>query len=73
LQDLGLLNGISTSKTIITAGHMDRRTACLNTLVDLYGRNPLIRSHQIVYSASNSWTNAPSTWAEYISSDLWKL
>ena len=73
LQDLGLFNGISTSKTIITAGHMDRRTACLNTLVELYGRNPLIRSHQIVYSAANSWINSPSTWAEYISSDLWKL
>jgi len=73
LRDLGVLNGISTSKAIVSAGHMDRRSACLNDLVAMYQRNPLVRSHQIVYSASNGWANAPSTWAEYISSDLWKL
>ena len=73
LQDWGVLNGISTSKTIVSAGHMDRRSACLNDLVEIYQRNPLIRSHQIVYNAGNSWVNSPSTWGEYISSDLWKL
>jgi Glycosyl transferase family 64 domain len=73
LQDLGVLNGISTSKNVVSAGHMDKRSQCLNDLVDIYERNPLIRSHMIVDSASNGWTNAPSTWMEYISSDLWKF
>ena len=73
LQDLGVFNGISTSKNVISAVHMDKRSQCLNDLVDIYHKNPLIRSHTIVDSASNGWTNAPSTWFEYISSDLWKL
>ena len=73
LQDLGVLNGISTSKNIISAGHMDKRSQCLNDLVDIYERNPLVRSHTVVDTASNGWTNSPSTWMEYISSDLWKF
>ena len=73
LQDLGVLNGISTSKNIVSAGHMDKRSECLNSLVDIYKVNPLIRSHVIVDTASNGWTNFPSTWMEYISSDLWKF
>ena len=36
LQDLGVLNGISTSKNIISAGHMDKRSQCLNDLVEIY-------------------------------------
>lgn len=73
LQDLGALNGISTNKNIITAGHMDQRSFCLNELVKIYGFNPLKYSHVIVDSADNGWTNVPSTWYEYISSDLWKF
>ena len=73
LQDLGVFNGISTSKNIVSAGHMDKRSECLNNLVEIYKVNPLIRSHIIVDSASSVWTNFPSTWMEYISSDLWKF
>ncbi len=73
LQDLGALNGISTSRNVMAAAHMDSRSKCLNELVRLYGFNPLVSSHVIVDSASNWWTSSPSTWLEYISSDLWKL
>lgn len=73
LGDLGSLNGISTSTNIVSAKHMGKRSECLNSLVAAYGRNPLVSSHIIVDSASNGWTNSPSTWFEYISSDLWKI
>lgn len=71
LEDMGPLNGISTSKNVISASHMDKRSECLNLLVGEYGYNPLVLSHIIVDSAANGWTNAPSTWWEFISSDLW--
>lgn len=73
LEDLGALNGISTSKSVVGAGHMDARSQCLNDLVKIYGGNPLVSSHTIVDRANNGWTNSPSTWFEYISSDLWKF
>ena len=73
LQDLGALNGISTSQNVLSAKHMGSRSDCLNILVKAYGRNPLVSSRIIVDSAANKWTNAPSTWLEYISSDLWKF
>ena len=73
LQDLGALNGISTSQNVFKAKHMGHRSICLNQLVSIYGMNPLVLSHVIVDSADNGWTNAPSTWWEYISSDLWKF
>jgi len=72
VDDLGALNGISTSKSIAKAGHMDRRSQCLNDLVEIFGLLPLVTSRHIVDSARNGWTNAPATWYEYISSDLWK-
>ena len=71
--DLGALNGISTSQNAILSKHMNKRSECLNWLVSVYGMNPLIFSHTFVDSASNGWTNTPSTWWEYISSDLWKF
>jgi hypothetical protein len=73
LDDLGVLNGISTSRNIASAGHMDKRSQCLNELVRIYKSNPLRKSHIIVDSAANGWTNWPSTWMEFISSDLWKF
>ena len=73
LNDLGALNGISTSKNVISAGHMDERSECLNDMVKLFGRVPLVSSHIIVDAAANRWNNAPSTWWEYISSDLWNI
>lgn len=73
LQDLGVLNGISTSKNVASARHMDGRSKCLNELTGFYGKVPLVISHVVVDTAANSWTNRPSTWFEYISSDLWKM
>lgn len=72
LDDKGALNGISTSQNFIKAGHMRERDWCLNILEEFFGRNPLVKSRFFVDIASNRWTNAPSTWYEYISSDLWK-
>ncbi len=73
LRDKGALNGISTKKDVVKAGHTLERDACLNKLIEIYGgRNPLVLSHVIVDAAKNGWTNAPSTYWEYISSDLWK-
>ena len=72
VRDLGVFGGISTSHNVAKAKHMDSRSNCLNQLVDYYhGKNPLIASHYVVDSAANGWTNAPSTWFEFISSDLW--
>lgn len=71
LSDGGALGGISTKKNFVKAQHMDARAQCLNEFTRLFGRNPLVKSHVIVDSAANGWTNAPSTWWEYISSDLW--
>jgi hypothetical protein len=73
LSDKGALGGISTSQNVIKAGHMLQRDDCLNELVTIYGHNPLKRSHFFVDAGSNRWNSAPSTWWEYISSDLWKL
>jgi len=73
LQDLGVFNGISTSKNVAAAHHMDGRSKCLNALTEIYGKVPLVVSHIVVDSAANSWTNRPSTWWELISSDLWKF
>jgi putative ATP-binding cassette transporter len=72
-EDLGVFNGISTSKNVANAGHMGDRSRCLNSLTSIYGRVPLVISHVIVDHASNGWTNVPSSWWEFISSDLWKL
>jgi len=71
LSDLGVFSGISTSKGIAAAGHMDARSQCLNDLETLYGHVPLIPSRIIVDNAGNWWVNAPSSWWEFISSDLW--
>lgn len=71
LSDEGAFGGISTSQNFIKAQHMNARAECLNDLVIMFGRNPLVKSHTIVDSAANGWTNAPSTWYEYVSSDLW--
>lgn len=73
LSDQGVFGGISTSQNFVKAQHMAARAECLNDLVKIYGRNPLVKSHTLVDAASNGWTNAPSTWFEYISSDLWKF
>ena len=73
IHDLGVLGGISTSKNIVRAAHMDARSNCLNQLTKLFGGSPLVYSRTIVDSAANGWFNAPSTWSEYISSDLWNF
>jgi hypothetical protein len=72
LSDKGALNGISTSQNVVVAGHMKQRDYCLNQLEKMFHKNPLVRSTFIVDAANNRWTNSPSTWYEYISSDLWK-
>lgn len=72
LDDLGALGGISTSKNVVKAGHMQERSDCLNELEQIYHGVPLVPSKMIVDSASNGWTNVPSTSYEYLSSDLWK-
>jgi hypothetical protein len=72
LQDLGVLNGISTSSNVVTASHMKERDHCLNDLVRIFQRNPLVKSHIMIDTAQNGWTTSPSTWYEYLSSDLWK-
>lgn len=71
LQDLGVLGGISTSRNIAKAAHMDGRSACLNKMEEVYHGVPLLSSRIIVDSANNGWANAPSSWWEFISSDLW--
>ena len=72
LSDLGVFSGISTEKSIAQASHMDARSTCLNDLEMSYGgSNPLISSRIIVDNANNWWVNAPSSWWEFISSDLW--
>lgn len=73
LTDLGALNGISTSDNVVTAAHMDERSECLNKLVEIFHHNPLIKSHIVVDTVTNRWAAAPSTWWEYISSDLWNF
>lgn len=73
LSDLGVLGGISTSRNIAAAAHMDARSNCLNRLSGFFGGTPLVYSNYIVDYASNGWFNAPSTWGEYISSDLWSF
>lgn len=73
VSDKGALNGISTSQNVAKADHMRERDDCLNDLVTYFKYNPLVNSTYIVDSASNGWTNRPSTWFEYISSDLWKF
>jgi hypothetical protein len=78
LGDHGVLNGISThgmffNTNVIKAKHMGDRSSCLNKLVKIYGKNPLVDSHTIVAGANRGWINAPSTWYEYISSDLWSF
>ena len=73
LGDKGLLNGISVSQNPIKAVHMNKRSQCLNDLVRIYGHNPLIQSHIMISSAKDPFSNRPSTWAEYISSDLWNF
>jgi len=72
LEDRGVLAGISTSQNILDASHMKSRSKCLDELVRIYKHLPLVKSHVIVDSASNPWTNTPSTIYEYFSSDLWK-
>lgn len=73
LSDLGAFGGISTAKNGLLAVHMDRRSKCLNDLVGAYGKNPLVLSHIIVDAAINRFGNMPSTWQDFISSDLWKI
>jgi hypothetical protein len=72
LSDKGTIGGISTSSNILKASHMGQRGRCLDDLSKAFGGTPLVPSHVVVDAASNGWTNAPSTWMEYISSDLWK-
>ena len=71
LEDEGVLGGISTRQNVVKATHMDHRSNCLNMLIEMFGRNPLVESHYIVDTAANGWTNEPADWWEYISSDLW--
>jgi hypothetical protein len=71
LNDHGVLGGISTSQNFVKATHMDKRSLCLNEMEKLFGKLPLMKAHTIVDDAWNGWTNVPSTWWEYISSDLW--
>lgn len=72
LSDKGVLGGISTSSNVVTAEHMDARSKCLDDLTAMYdGVMPLVSSHVVVDSAANGWTYGPSTWWEFISSDLW--
>ncbi len=73
LEDKGALNGISTQQNVASAQHMTARSDCLNELEVIFGRVPLVSSHMVVDAAANGWTNAPSTWFEYFSSDLWKF
>lgn len=73
LQDMGVLGGISTQKSILTAAHIDQRSQCLIELDKIYGHDPLVYSHTVITHANNGWVNAPSTWFEYISSDLWSF
>ena len=73
MTDLGVLGGISTSRNIVSAAHMDARSNCLTQLSKLFRGTPLVYSKTIVASAANGWINAPSTWSEYISSDLWNF
>eukprot|EP01041_Mallomonas_annulata_P012676 gene12676-26700_t len=73
LQDLGVFNGISTSKDLISAGHMSKRSECLNDMTALFHRMPLVLSHTIVESAANGWSSMPSSIWEFISSDLWNF
>lgn len=73
LKDLGVLGGISTTHNVVKAGHMLQRDKCINDLIAFFGRNPLQKAHYFVDAAADGWTNQPSTWYEYISSDLWKL
>ena len=74
LQDLGVVNGLSTNQNIVSAGHMDARSQCLNDLEVIYKRNPLVKSTIVVDSGlSGLWANEPSTWYEYLSSDLWNF
>ena len=73
LKDAGVLNGISTSRNPGKAKHMNDRSRCLEDLSHLFGGNPLRASHIVVNSAKDPFANQPSTWAEYISSDLWNF
>ena len=74
LQDLGVLNGLSTNQNVVSAGHMDARSQCLNDLEAIYRRNPLVKSQIVVDSGlAGLWVNEPSTWYEYLSSDLWNF
>lgn len=72
VEDLGVFNGISTNGAG-NGRHMGRRSECLNDLSKIFGHLPLLTSHIVVDAASNGWTNMPSSWWEFISSDLWKL
>ncbi len=71
LEDLGVLGGISTQRDPIKAKHISARSACLNDMTVLFGANPLKYSRTFVERATNVFGNAPSTWWEYISSDMW--
>ena len=73
VEDLGVFSGISTSNGAANGRHMGRRSECLNELSKIFGHLPLLTSHIVVDAASNGWTNMPSSWWEFISSDLWKL
>jgi len=74
LSDLGVFNGLSTNQNIASAGHMDARSQCLNDLEAIYGHNPLVESSVVVDSGlAGWWANEPSTWFEFISSDLWNF
>lgn len=72
LGDKGVLNGLSM-RNWWRAKHMTARSDCLNELETLFHGVPLVSSHMVVDAASNGWTNSPSTWFEYFSSDLWKF
>mmetsp|Transcript_24078 Transcript_24078/g.36118 ORF Transcript_24078/g.36118 Transcript_24078/m.36118 type:complete len:428 (-) Transcript_24078:101-1384(-) len=71
LQDHGVFNGISTSKSWTSGGHMVERNGCLNKLVEFYdGKMPLVKGHAISAPASSWMINQPATWLEYFSTDI---
>eukprot|EP01031_Cornospumella_fuschlensis_P028661 gene28661-34603_t len=70
VSDLGVLNGISTANKGYTGAHMLARDECINDLIGMFGHNPLKKSRYSVTSMRSG--SAPSTWYEFISSDLWK-
>lgn len=62
--DQGGVGGISSR-----GSHWDSRSSCIDALVDIYEKMPLVNSHHIVVPASWGMYVKPSFWYEYISTD----